>query len=541
MVDYSIKPARGSQCEPDHIFISIKGDAKTSMTVSWRTSLDVTDGFALCRKDGTDDIIRYDATTDVFESDIDISNMFWVDMTGLEPGTKYYYSVGNDLYRSQEYFFTTEESDAESFKFICIADQQQGEPHDLPDYSKVNAFIKQVLEKHPDTKFILTGGDNTDCGQHEVQWNGAFSGLKGIVEYLPFMMTIGNHDNRGFADYRNGIGRYYSEPAEYFGKQFKGSYPYNGPADWKTECYAFDYGNAHFNVIGVNGPEDVNEWLKKDISNTDRIWKFGCHHFPIYYAGPELANDDTYPMMREGVEMMDIIFSGHEHNFSRSYPIKNESLYEKPSQGTIHYELGNSGYNPPGTPTNKKVWHAAYFPQSEYVAAVAIVEVYKDKVILTTELNDGRIVDQCIVDKANDRILPYCLPPYFRRPRVFYKGVDLGIGQAGLWPELKDGVWYAPLYVMFNVACADVIKEKGRITLGIYGKKATFTEGSDIADTPDGQVKLPGKVYRGSRDQLFIPVDAVKSCFDMKWNYAENNNYISIEHISEDIPCTVQP
>ena len=62
---------------------------------------------------------------------------------------------------------------------------------------------KRCSKKNPDTRFILTGGDNTDCGQHEVQWNGAFSGLVGISEHIPFMMTLGNHDNRGFKDYKN--------------------------------------------------------------------------------------------------------------------------------------------------------------------------------------------------------------------------------------------------------------------------------------------------------------------------------------------------
>ncbi len=541
MSEQRIKPPRGSAPQPDHIFISIKGDAKTSMTVTWRTSVDVKSGYALVRKDGERNFVRYDAVTDVFESDIDISNMFWADMTGLTAGTKYFYTVGNDEYRSDEFYFTTEEEDAPGFKFIAVSDQQKGTPHHLPNYYTFNCLLRQILNEHPDAKFILTAGDNTDCGQHEVQWNGAFEGLKGVVEHIPFMMSMGNHDTRGFADYEKGIGRYYSEPSEFWAKQFKGSYADNGPEGWKTENYSFNYGNAHFNIIGVNEPDVVNKWLIDDVTATDRVWKFGSHHFPVYYAGPELSNDDTYPMMRQGFENMDVIFSGHEHNFSRTYPIKNESLYDKPSQGTIHYELGNSDYNPAGTPTNKKIWHAAWFPQSEYVAAFAVVEVFKDKVILTTELNDGRIVDQCIIDKANDTVYPYALAPYFRRPRMFYKGVDLGIGQKDLWPEKKDGIWYGALYVLFNVVCGDVIKEENKLTLGIYGKKATFTEGSDIAQTPDGEVKLPGRVYRGNKGQLYIPVDALVSCFGMKWNYAENNNYISVEHATEAIPCTVQP
>ncbi len=44
MVDLNNKPPRGSTQQPDHIFISINGDAKTSMTVTWRTSVDIKNG-----------------------------------------------------------------------------------------------------------------------------------------------------------------------------------------------------------------------------------------------------------------------------------------------------------------------------------------------------------------------------------------------------------------------------------------------------------------------------------------------------------------
>ena len=43
------KPIRGSQKQPDHIFISIAGDAKTTMNVTWRTSVDVNCGYVLYR------------------------------------------------------------------------------------------------------------------------------------------------------------------------------------------------------------------------------------------------------------------------------------------------------------------------------------------------------------------------------------------------------------------------------------------------------------------------------------------------------------
>ena len=39
------KPIRGSQKQPDHIFISIADDAKTTMNVTWRTCTDIEKGY----------------------------------------------------------------------------------------------------------------------------------------------------------------------------------------------------------------------------------------------------------------------------------------------------------------------------------------------------------------------------------------------------------------------------------------------------------------------------------------------------------------
>ncbi|MGN0635991.1 MAG: fibronectin type III domain-containing protein [Acutalibacteraceae bacterium] len=534
------KPVRGSADQPDHIMLSINGNAETSMAVTWRTRCENTVGYVLYRAEGSDEVLRTDAATEIFESDIDCSSMFWAHLENLKPGTKYFYTCGNDTFRSAEYSFSTAPENLTKFKFICVSDQQKGHPHECPDYSWFNAFIKRVLKENPDTRFILTGGDNTDCGQHEVQWNGAFSGLTGIAESVPFMMTLGNHDNRGFQDYKNGIGRYYSEPAEFFGKQFKGSYPDNGPENWKTENYTFDYGNVHFGVIGVNGPEEVNAWMIDDLSSTDKTWKIGTYHFPICYSGSNLQNYDAYPVMREGFELFDLVFSGHEHNFARSFPLRNEELFAQPSKGTIHYMLGNTHQNPPGTRSLQKVWHSAYFSQEEFSGMVCIVEVDGNTMTLTSVMDDGRIADQCTIDKDKDEIRPYALPPIYNQTRMKYRGMDLGIMAAPTPCEEKDGVWFAPLATLIAFAGGEVLKEKDKVTLELYGHRAVFTQGSDVAETEKGAVKLPAPVYRGNREQLYIPVDGCK-VFEMRWGYAKANNFISFEHESEFCPVTQQP
>lgn len=534
------KPFRGSTKNPDHIFVSIADDAATTMNVTWRTDVTVKNGYVLYHEDGSDEVLRCDATTEVFKSDIDISNMFWAALKNLKPSTKYFYTCGDDESRSKEFYFSTAEANLEKFKFICVSDQQKG-GCEKPDYSHFNWVLKTVLEKHPDVRFILGAGDTTDCGQHEVQWNGTFSGMTDIVEHIPIMLAVGNHDNRGFEDFENGIGRYYAEPAEFFDNQFKGSYAYNGPENWKTENYTFDYGNVHFMMIGINGPEEVNEWMVKDLKATDKKWKIGTYHFPICYSGSDCQNYDAYPVMREGFELLDICFGGHEHNFARSFPFRNEELFEQPSKGTVHYMLGNSNQNPPGTRSLSKVWHAAYFPQEEQVSAVAVVEVDGGKITLTTYIvEDGRIIDKCTIDKDKDEILPYAAAPIYNQTRMMFKGAQLGLCQYGNPCEEIDGIWYAPLGILVGFIGGEVIKEKGKITLEVYGRRAVFTEDSDIAETPDGSVKLNGKVVRGERGQLYMPCDACK-LFDMRWAYAKRNNFISFEHESEDKPITVQP
>ncbi len=533
------KPVRGSTPQPDHIMISFNGDAKSCMAVTWRTSADVREGYVEYHEEGGKTLVCQ-AYTKEFLSDIDVSNIFWAKLTGLKPGTKYYYTCGDGAHRSEEYSFTTQPENLESLKFICVSDQQKGEPHDCPDYSNFNRFIKKVLADNPDTRFILTGGDNTDCGQHEVQWNGAMSGFVGISESLPLMMAVGNHDNRGFLNYEKGIGRYYAEPAEYFCKQFEGSYADNGPENWKTENYTFDYGNVHFGVIGINGPEEVNDWMISDLSANKSRWKLGVYHFPICYSGTDCQNYDAYPVMREGFELFDLVFSGHEHNFSRSFPLKNEELFDRPSQGTVHYMLGNSNCNPPGSRTLEKVWHAAFYPQEEQVSMVAIVEVAGDTLTLTSMLDDGRIVDQCVIDKKNDRILPYAVAPKYDRTRMKFKGMDPGLCQASTPCVEKDGVWYAPLSVLIGYIGGGVEKTEGKVTLDIYKHRAEFTLGSRVAVTDRGEFALDGEVFRGDRDQLYIPVNGVEA-FDMRWAYAPRNNFISFEHESEDKPITVQP
>lgn len=535
------KTLRGSQKSPDHIMLSVKGNPETSMTVTWRTCTDITDGYALCREVGGEKWLRFDAAMGNFESDMDSSHIFWADMTGLKPDTKYEYNVGDDENRSENYSFSTVPENLDDFSFVCFSDVQTGGPVPPADYSGFNKFLKETLKKHPEVRFILTAGDNTNCGQTDIQWTGALEGYKGVMEHIPLMMAMGNHDDMGFENYFTFEGKYYCEKADYFRNQFGGAYADNGPEGWKTANYSFDYGNAHFTAIGISGPEDVNEWLIKDTDASDKTWKFGSYHFPVCYAGSDLSCDDAYPMMMEGMEKFDVMFSGHEHCFSRSYPRRGENLWDKPSEGTVFYNLGSGNRNPSRMLALPKLWNCAWYPHEEKLSMYAIVHVEKNKVTLTSYLEDGRIADRCVIDKDNDCIEPVALAPIYEETRMMFKGADLGLCARTTSGECIDGIWHVPAAILFRYAGFDVILDKGTVYIEAYRHKATFTEGSNIAVTDRGEIEMSHAVVRSQRDQLYVPVDGLCKAFDMRCNYYTRNNILSFEHEKQDKPVPVQP
>lgn len=537
------KPDRGSTSQPDHIMLSFSGDARTTMAVTWRTSIDVESGYALYREEGSSEDIKISAVTKRFESDIDISNIFWVEFKDLKPGTKYFYTVGSSEYRTDEFCFTTEPENLTKFKFLLIADHQKGHPLESPDYSVVNNLLNNALKEHPDCKFILTAGDNCDNGQNEIQWNGMFSGLKGIIESMPYMMCTGNHDNRGYTTYLpKPVGKFYLDHADFFDAQFEYSYPQNGPEGYKTENYSFDYGNVHFLIMGINAPKIVEEWAYNDLQKSDKRWKLGAYHFPIYPVMPEGHNDDAYPWLRKPIEQggLDILFAGHEHSLARTYPTIGEELFDKPSQGTIHYTMGNSGRNIYSSNANK-IWNSMFYPQEEDVAMISVVEVDGDKLTITACLDDGRIADVFKVDKENDIIEPHALAPIYINTKICFKGQMMEFTGRGIYAKQIDGKWFVPFGVLVQFLGGEVKKTKGKVTVDVYETTAEFIEGSDVVDTDEGIYKMSAKVCRGDAGQLYMPADDCAKIFDMTWQYAKRNNYINFDHDSENRVTSKQP
>lgn len=527
---------------PDQIMLSIKTDPAHRMTVRWRTDASVPDGYALYRPAGSDEKWRRaDAKKNTFETDLDVSNYFFADMTGLAPDAEYEYSVGDDACRSAVFVFRTARAQFDRFSFLCLSDIQTGGPEPPADYSVLGEVVKKILAEHPECEFILTAGDNTNCGQTDVQWTGLMNGLRGIAERIPVMLCMGNHDDMGFADYFSFTGKYYSEHATYFTNQLLYAYNDNGPDGWKVANYAFDYGNVHFDVLGTSGYEEMNAWLLEDAAKSRQTWKFAVHHFPVCYAGPTLECEDTYPALRDGMEQCDIVFSGHEHSFARSYPRRKDGLYDRPSEGTVHYNVGSGNRNPPGTRVVPKVWNAKTYEHEEDLSMFSVVDIDGETCTLTAYVEDGRIVDRCVIDKKSDTITPVDCAPRYNRPRLKFKGYDLGMCTEHTLPRLLNGVWYICPGAVMSFTGGTAIRTAGRIRVEIYGKFAEFTENSSVMLTEKGEAPMSAPCLRLDENQLFVPVADFCKPLRMHHFVFEHNNFITIESETEARPVPTQP
>jgi hypothetical protein len=106
---------------------------------------------------------------------------------------------------------------------------------------------------------------------------------------------------------------------------------------------------------------------------------------------------------------------------------------------------------------------------------------------------------------------------------------------------MKNGEWFMPIAVLIGFIGGEVKREEGRVVASLYGRTAEFTEGSAVAKANGADFDLGAEVFRGNKGQLYMPVDATCRIFGMKWAYAARNNFITVEHVSEDHPVPVQP
>jgi len=235
-------------------------------------------------------------------------------LNALLPGTEYRYRAlirdldGETIVKTEERRFTTAPSPGalnktRPLRFVVYGDTRAGR------FKKnlVHRWLLLLIRKK-EPEFLLHTGDLVFQAIEERSWDAFFRLVDPLG--LPMIVAAGNHD---FGEEGERLSRYFIPTA---GGSREGFY------------YSFDWGAAHFLVLNTEASLDPDSdqihFAASDLEKTaGRGPLFVIHHRPLYAstrayvsrpAGKALAS--LYS--RFGV---DVVFSGHNHNYERTRPI----------------------------------------------------------------------------------------------------------------------------------------------------------------------------------------------------------------------------
>ena len=250
----------------------------------------------------------------------------------LAPDTAYVYSLGDGTpggWTSWERV-RTGPAIPRSFRFLYLGDPQCG----LETWGEL---LSEAHRRHPESAFLLIAGDLVDRGNERTNWDHFFLRAAGVFESLPMMPCAGNHE-------------YLDQGPRLYRAFF--DLPKNGPEGIVPDLvYSFEYGNTFVAVLdstqAVFDPESARaqaEWLDARLARTHATWKLVMFHHPVYASHP---TRETPVLQAAWVPIfdkhgVDLVLQGHDHAYSRTYPMRSGERVTSPEQGTT-YVISVSG------------------------------------------------------------------------------------------------------------------------------------------------------------------------------------------------------
>ncbi|MDR3620433.1 MAG: metallophosphoesterase [Paludisphaera borealis] len=94
--------------------------------------------------------------------------------------------------------------------------------------------------------------------------------------------------------------------------------------------FSFDYGNAHWTVLDTNAyvnwtAPEMRAWVERDLAAArDADWRFVSFHQPPFNSSKAHFADQLTRVLADVFEAgkVDVVFSGHVHNYQRTYPLR---------------------------------------------------------------------------------------------------------------------------------------------------------------------------------------------------------------------------
>ena len=263
-------------------------------------------------------------------------------ITGLKPGTKYCYRVGDAKYGWWSGTGIIETADnSDSFTFFHVSDEQSQNAVQYGTWGKV---VDTALRMFPEGKFFASAGDQVDYTKHFKQWQWFFNASENIKS-TAIMPAAGNHEKSGYMLDQNFV------------------LPKTVDQDRESGVfYSYDYNNAHFIVLNTNNlsedkalSDDQLAWLKADAQASDAQWKIVVLHKALYSNGSHYDDKDVKAMRKQLCGLMpdlgiDIVLQGHDHVYLRTDVMDNNKVVKAEEQKiTFGGREYTAKLNPEGT------------------------------------------------------------------------------------------------------------------------------------------------------------------------------------------------
>lgn len=387
-----------------HLTLTWTEDPHTTQAITWQTPITINNSFLQYSEAKDKNVflkkaITVKAVSKEFDTDLSSVNLHTAILNHLKPGTTYLYRVGTPKEWGEFHTFTTEGKNLNSFKFLVFGDSQSGDAKN-PEYKPWMVTCQKAFQRNPEAKFFINLGDLVEEGQSYPHWNKWFEGSKGVIDTIPIVPVVGNHETYSPNTRIDG-------PPVFWVKQFK--LPQNGPEGLKSQVYSMDYGNVHFVILDSQGKEEKSSgnilemqksWLEKDLKNNKQKWTIVLFHKPIYANSPR-GNKDVTKAFQPIIDKyhVNLVLNAHEHIIARTYPIYNNEIVSDTNKGTVYYTVGRSGnkfYNDAAPIT-----YDAFFYNPKDQPNYLVISVETNRLLIKNFRQDGTLLDNYLINKSH--------------------------------------------------------------------------------------------------------------------------------------------
>ncbi|MBN1541381.1 T9SS type A sorting domain-containing protein [candidate division KSB1 bacterium] len=307
--------------------------SETSATIIWCTSYRYSMPIVLW---GTDSTIS-NQTTSLHDGLIDLNlDHQSVTLSGLQPGTRYFYRVTNkkvnlwsyhaimygSTVESEIYEFTTLDREKSTVSFVVLNDLSV-------NISRMDSLLAHTLDDSVD--FIVLNGNMLSSidGQEQIYTDLFDSCCRLFAQRIPFYFVRGVQECRGV--YARELHKYLgSESVRYYS-----SFAHGG-----VQFILLDSGEKHADsaaqYAGLTDFEayrrEQREWLEQTVTSSDYLaakHRIVFSHLPVYGGGDNFAQNDMRAHWATLLDQghIDLYISGSSDHYVRIAPTSNQNSY----------------------------------------------------------------------------------------------------------------------------------------------------------------------------------------------------------------------